>query len=153
VSLPYSNVYHSCFAFEMFGFGRHCHFCFSLDNYYAVNYFAYVRLKCQSDIYIKFHLSIQYQATVSPTLKGMKYDVVCTNKTLVRLEKLVVAHYGETMLNSVTQFPEELQDKLRLPSSHYRDPTGGAIFLYYRWDCMWQGTFTPSYILSCFVHR
>jgi len=66
----------------------------------------------------------------------MKYSVVCTKKTLVRLEKLVVARYGETMLNPVTQFPEELQDKLRLPSSHYRDPTGAAIFLYYRWDCM-----------------
>jgi len=66
----------------------------------------------------------------------MKYDTVCTNKTLVRLEKLAVARYGETMLNPVTQFPEELQDKQRLPSSHYRDPTGAAIFLYYRWDCM-----------------
>jgi hypothetical protein len=64
----------------------------------------------------------------------MKYDVVCSNKTFVRLEKLVVARYVKTMLNPVTQFPQEFQDKLRLPSSHYTDLTGAAIFFYYRWD-------------------
>jgi len=94
----------------------------------------------------------------TPYIKRNEYDIVCTNKTLVRPEKLAVARYGETVLNPVTQFPEELQDKLRLPSSHYRDPTGAAIFLYYRWDSMWQGTFTPRHIsysnvLLRFVHR
>jgi hypothetical protein len=88
----------------------------------------------------------------------MKYGFVCTNKTLVRLQKLAAARYGKTMLNPVTQFPEELQDKLRLPSSHYRDPTGAAIFFYYRWDCIRQRTFTSrnisySNVLLRFVHR
>jgi hypothetical protein len=110
--------------------------CKPLDNYCVVKNFAYIPVKCQSETFIKYHSSIQYQALVSPTLKGMKYDEVCTNKTSVCLEKLVVALYGETMLNPVTQFPQELQDKLRLPSSHYRDLMGAAIFFYYRWDSM-----------------
>ena len=56
--------------------------CKPLDNYYVVKNFAYVRVKCQSETYIKYHPSIQYQESVSPSLKGMKYDVFCTNKTL-----------------------------------------------------------------------
>jgi hypothetical protein len=71
----------------------------------TIRNFAHFQLKSQSDTLIKHDPSIQYQIAVSPTLKGMKYDVVCTNKTSVRPQKLAVVRYGETMLNPVTQFP------------------------------------------------